>query len=450
MRTWPSTSCAAAKDIASRSSSPSRCPRRTARHEPSAGRSNVAGSDVLKPPALAAALRRAGVREVDDSAGRRALYSSDASLYRVLPAGRRPPAARRRDRRRARGLPRSRGAADRAGRGHLDRRQRRRARRRPRHQPPPGPACSTIDPEARTATVEPGVVQARAAARPRAARPALRPRPVHAQPLHDRRDDRQQRLRLPGAGLRPDRRTTSSASTCVTGAGERLRLRPRGRAAGRRCSPSSAALVDGDLATIRTELGRFGRQVSGYSLEHLLPERGFDVARALVGSEGTLALVLGADRPPGRRRPPHRGLVVLGYPDDGRRRRRVPGLLPHRPAAVEGLDARIVDAVRDVPAPRPSRPAARGGLADRRARRRRAVAEVGRDRADACSPTPARWTASWSPTRPEAAAHLADPRGRRRARRPHQRRARRRTPAGRTPPSRPSSSAPTCASSRRC
>ena len=41
---------------------------------------------------------------------------------------------------------------------------------------------------------------------------------------------------------------------------------------------------------IRTELGRFGRQVSGYSLEHLLPERGFDVARALVGSEGTLAL----------------------------------------------------------------------------------------------------------------------------------------------------------------
>ncbi len=39
------------------------------------------------------------------------------------------------------------------------------------------------------------------------------------------------------------------------------------------------------LATIRTEFGRFGRQASGYALEHLLPENGFDVRRFVVGSE---------------------------------------------------------------------------------------------------------------------------------------------------------------------
>jgi Fe-S oxidoreductase len=107
--------------------------------------------------------------------------------------------------------------------------------------------------------------------------------------------------------------------------------------------------VAAELATIRTELGRFGRQVSGYSLEHLLPERGFDVARALVGSEGTLALVLGAtvrlvaDAP-------HRGLVVLGYPTMADAADATPGLLPHSPTAVEGMDARIVQRLHDVPA----------------------------------------------------------------------------------------------------
>ncbi|MDQ1662766.1 MAG: hypothetical protein QOJ68_2746, partial [Blastococcus sp.] len=75
---------------------------------------------------------------------------------------------------------------------------------------------------------------------------------------------------------------------------------------------------------------------------------GFDVARALVGSEGTLALVLGAtvrlvtDAP-------YRGLVVLGYPSMADAADATPGLLPHSPTAVEGLDARIVQRLRDVP-----------------------------------------------------------------------------------------------------
>ena len=45
-----------------------------------------------------------------------------------------------------------------------------------------------------------------------------------------------------------------------------------------------------ELATARTEFGTFGRHVSGFAVEHLLPER-FDLTRALVGSEGTLAIV---------------------------------------------------------------------------------------------------------------------------------------------------------------
>ena len=75
------------------------------------------------------------------------------------------------------------------------------------------------------------------------------------------------------------------------------------------------------LDVVRTEFGRFGRQVSGYSFEHLLPENGRRFDRFLVGTEGTLGVVLDAtvrlveDAPA-------RALAVLGLPDDGRRRGR--------------------------------------------------------------------------------------------------------------------------------
>src|SRR5690606_1283882 len=58
--------------------------------------------------------------------------------------------------------------------------------------------------------------------------------------------------------------------------------------------PGLGSLVTANLQTVRTEFGRFGRQVSGYSLEHLLPEHGTDLAKFLVGTEGTLVTVLGA------------------------------------------------------------------------------------------------------------------------------------------------------------
>src|SRR5690606_23467765 len=89
----------------------------------------------------------------------------------------------------------------------------------------------------------------------------------------------------------------------------------------------------------------FGRQVSGYSLEHLLPENGGDLAKALVGTEGTCVLVLGATvRLVETVR--STALVVLGYPDMPTAADAVPALLPHAPLAVEGVDARLVEVVR--------------------------------------------------------------------------------------------------------
>ncbi len=96
---------------------------------------------------------------------------------------------------------------------------------------------------------------------------------------------------------------------------------------------------------MRTEFGRFSRQVSGYSLEHLLPENGADVARFLVGSEGTLATVVRA-RVRLVRDAPARTLVALGYPSMAEAADAVPAILRHAPVACEGLDRRIVDVVR--------------------------------------------------------------------------------------------------------
>ncbi len=109
--------------------------------------------------------------------------------------------------------------------------------------------------------------------------------------------------------------------------------------------PGLESLVDSRLGVIRTQFGTFPRQVSGYSLEHLLPERGRDLARALVGSEGTLGVLLDATVNLVRISPA-RMLVVLGYPDMASAADAVPALLGHSPHAIEGLDARLVDVVR--------------------------------------------------------------------------------------------------------
>ncbi|HEY8046264.1 MAG TPA: FAD-binding and (Fe-S)-binding domain-containing protein [Streptosporangiaceae bacterium] len=92
---------------------------------------------------------------------------------------------------------------------------------------------------------------------------------------------------------------------------------------------------------IRERYPDIPRRVSGYNLDSLLPEHGFDVAGLLVGSESTLVTVLRAKL---KLIPvlPARSLVVLGYPSVEKAADAVPAILPHDPIALEGLDSRLI------------------------------------------------------------------------------------------------------------
>ena len=92
---------------------------------------------------------------------------------------------------------------------------------------------------------------------------------------------------------------------------------------------------------IRAGVPDIPRRVSGYALDALLPEQGFHVGRALVGSEGTLVTVLRAELslvPV----PAARSLVVLGYDDVVGAARDVPRVVRHGPSALEGVDHQLV------------------------------------------------------------------------------------------------------------
>lgn len=93
---------------------------------------------------------------------------------------------------------------------------------------------------------------------------------------------------------------------------------------------------------IRARFPRIPRLVSGYGLQYLLPEHGFNVAAALVGSEGTCVTVLEATLKlvPS---PPKRALVVLAYQDVYLAADHVPRILEFGPLALEGLDDKLVD-----------------------------------------------------------------------------------------------------------
>ncbi|GAA2448198.1 FAD-binding and (Fe-S)-binding domain-containing protein [Actinomadura vinacea] len=291
-------------------------------------------------------LRRAGMAEVDAGTRRRAEYSTDASNYRVVPA----VVAFPRDTgevaaavavARSAGVPitcRGGGtstAGNSVGTGivldfsrHLDR-------------------VLSVDAEARTATVQPGAIldAISAAAAPYGLRygpdPSTHGRATIGGSLGNNA--------CGARALRYGRAADNVVSLDVlTADGERLDARRLGRAGLRAAGAKGRALeeiVAANLAVIRTEFGRFGRQVSGYSLEHLLPENGADLAKFLVGTEGTLGVVLGAVvrlvEPPAAV-----ALAVLGYPDMPAAADAVPALLPHRPVAIEGMDARLVAVVR--------------------------------------------------------------------------------------------------------
>jgi FAD/FMN-containing dehydrogenase/Fe-S oxidoreductase len=298
------------------------------------------------PRDLAAALRGAGLRGIDDSARRRAEYSTDASNYRVVPSVVVFPehveeaAAALRVARQFDVPVTSRGggtstAGNSVGPGivvdfsrHLNR-------------------VLSVDREARTAVVEPGAILDDITAA--AAGYGLRfgPDPsTHA------------RASIGGSignnacgarALRYGRTADNVVSLDVlTASGERLTARRLGReglAAAGTIGAALDTLIATHLGMIRTEFGRFTRQVSGYSLEHLLPENGTDLAKFLVGTEGTLGMVVGATVSLVAS-PKAVALAVLGYPDMPAAADAVPGLLPHRPVAIEGMDARLVNVFR--------------------------------------------------------------------------------------------------------
>jgi FAD/FMN-containing dehydrogenase/Fe-S oxidoreductase len=295
---------------------------------------------------LSAALRAAGLAEIETATRRRAEYSSDASNYRVVPAvvafprsadeivaaltvcrDRNVPIVTRGGGTSIAGNALSAGLVLDLSR-HLNR-------------------VIAVDPEERTAVAEPGTVLDDITAA--AAGYGLRFGPDPS--THSR-------ATIGGAignnacGSRALRygRTADNvvALDVVTGTGARLTAGRAGpELAGQDAAPLAdlRTLVGANLATIRTEFGRFTRQVSGYSLEHLLPENGADVAKFLAGTEGTLALTLRATVRLVAA-PRATALAVLGYPDMAAAAEAVPALLPHLPVALEGLDSRMVDVVR--------------------------------------------------------------------------------------------------------
>lgn len=314
------------------------------------------GADPAAAAELARALRSAVRGQVDDSTRRRAEYATDASNYRVVPRVVLFPsdvddALAALDIARDLGVPvTSRGggtsvAGNAVGTGlvvdwsrHVNR-------------------VLDIDVEQGTARVEPGVVLA-------ALQQAAAPYGLRFGP------DPSTQARATLGGMIGNNACGPRAVAYGRTADNVLELdvvdgRGRRFTAGTGLDPVSGldALVRGHLDVLRTELGRFGRQVSGYSLEHLLPEKGADLAKALVGTEGTVVTVLGATvrLVPVPTAPV---LVVLGYPDMPSAADAVPALLAHRPLAVEGLDARLVDVVRRVKGPSavPPLPAGAGWL----------------------------------------------------------------------------------------
>ena len=306
---------------------------------------------------LAAELRSRGLAGIDDSTLARALYSSDASLYRVVPQVVTRP--RHTDElialheaSRALGVPLTiRGAGTSIAGNAVG----------------PGIVADTrdlraiaIDPDSRTALVDPGVVHAdlQRAAAPYGLRFGPDPSTHTRCTIGGMIGNNACGSRALGYGRTVD---NVEGLRVVFGNGEVAEYADG--SAGGATAQRLAAIADAQLAQIRTQFGRFGRQVSGYSLEHLLPERR-RIERFLVGSEGTLATVLQA-----RVRlvadEPGRLMLVLGYPTMPEAADAVPTLLaaaPGRLIACEGLDARIVDLVRGKGVPVPGLPQGAGWL----------------------------------------------------------------------------------------
>jgi FAD/FMN-containing dehydrogenase len=160
-----------------------------------------------------------------------------------------------------------------------------------------------VDPDAATATVQPGVVQEdlQRAAAPHGLRFGPDPSSSSRCTIGGMIGNNACGTRALGYGRTSDNLLGLRA---ITGSGAAWNA-PAVR-------DGLSAVARAGLGTIRTEFGRFGRQVSGFALENLLPEQGFGVHRLLAGSEGTLAVITEATVRLVSE-PAHRVLVVLGY-----------------------------------------------------------------------------------------------------------------------------------------
>lgn len=271
--------------------------------------------EIARQTDLSSALRSAGVGEVDDDARRRAEYSSDASNYRMVPQAVVFPRssddveatlAVARDR----GVPiTSRGggtstAGNSAGAGivldfskHLNH-------------------VISVDPETMTAIAQPGAIldHISAAAAPHGLRygpdPSTHARATIGGSIGNN---------ACGAHALYYGRTSDNIIELdvVVADGSPLKASRFGRAG----LPMNEPLLSGldglirdNLSLARTQFGQFGRQVSAYSLEHLLPENGADLAKFLVGTEGTLVIVTSATVRLVNS-PNSVALAVLGYQD---------------------------------------------------------------------------------------------------------------------------------------
>ena len=105
------------------------------------------------------------------------------------------------------------------------------------------------------------------------------------------------------------------------------------------------ALRDRTAAMVRKDTPDLTRRVSGYNLDQLLPEHGFDLAKALVGTEGTCVTILSATVDMVES-PPVRALAVLGFSDAYTAADHVVPIRDHAPLTIEGMDVGVIGALR--------------------------------------------------------------------------------------------------------
>ncbi|AOR33665.1 dimethylmenaquinone methyltransferase [Streptomyces fodineus] len=201
----------------------------------------------------------------------------------------------------------------------------------------------SIDPEARTAVVQPGLVLDRLqeAAAPHGLRFGPDPSTHSRCTLGGMIGNNSCGSHSVAWGTTAD---SVRELSVITARGDRLRLGQGGKGA----PEGLRELVESELARLRTGFPDLPRRISGYALDALLPEKGTDVARSFCGCEGTLGILTEAVVQLVRS-PRARALAVLGYGDESAAAEAAAGLLPFGPLTVEGMAADLVRSPAGLP-----------------------------------------------------------------------------------------------------